>query len=338
MEQAILHELVRKVKSPKIHLLHMIQISVIIPTYNRAAQVPTAVLSVLNQTCQPYEVIVIDDGSTDATEDALAPFIDRIRYIKTENRGVSAARNLGISEAIGDWIAFLDSDDTWHMEKLQRQVGCIARTGAKVCFCVCTDESGRLMDRFNEMDPTLEQNSEKFYPAGDCRLFKHKGHPVILSMVVEKNALLKSGIFDESLWVGEDHKLIHALVLEFGYAVVNEPLVGICRDRSFLGLSDTMDPASAFRRYQCYIRVYAEVYWRLVPIDMEAAENAKRRILYFSSRLAEIACALYQKVLAKQYAWAGLSATGGWKNLVRNLLILGAYPVAEKVFVKKWNS
>lgn len=316
----------------------MKKISVIIPTYNRAFQTPLAVQSVLEQTYAPHEVIVIDDGSTDGTESALAPVMDRIRYVRTGNHGVSAARNRGILEATGEWIAFLDSDDTWHREKLRRQMECIARTGAKVCFCASTDESGEPHDSLGRMDPTLEQDAERFYPPGDCRLFKHAGHPVILSMVVERNALMKSGIFDESLRVAEDTKLIYRLVLEFGYAVVNENLVGICRVRNFPGLTDTMDPASALRRYQCYTRVQAEVYWRLVPIDFNAAECVRRNILYFVSRQAEIACALCQKTLAKYYARAGLSAIGGWKNLARNVFILAAYPVAEKVFAKKWHS
>jgi len=316
----------------------MIRISVIIPTYNRASEISAAVHSVLNQTLPPHELIVIDDGSTDGTEQILAPVMQRIRYVKTENLGVSAARNRGIVESTGDWIAFLDSDDIWHLQKLRRQMECIARTGAKVCFCACRDESGNAVDGLGKMDPTLERNAERFYPPGDCRIFKHHGHPILLSMVVAKSALIQSGIFDETLWVGEDHKLMHGLVLGYGYAFVNEPLVGICRKRDFTGLSDSRNPETALRSYQCYIRVQAEVYWRLVPIDFEAAGNVKRRMLYFISRQAEIACALRQKVLAQRYARAGLSAAGGWRNLVRNLAILSAYPVAQKVFVYKWKS
>lgn len=316
----------------------MFKISVVIPTYNRASRISVAVRSVLDQTGISCEVIVIDDGSTDGTEEALGPLMDRIRYIKTQNQGVSAARNCGIREAQGDWIAFLDSDDTWHPDKLKRQMECLEHTGAKVCFCVSTDESGDPIDCINKMDPSLERNSERFYPPGDCRLFLHSGHPYVQSMIVEKCALIKSGVFDESLWVAEDTKLIYELVLGFGFATVNEPLVRITRNRSTPGLSDTMDPTSAFRRYQCYTRVQAEFYWRLVPVDFEAAKYVKRNLLYFVSRQAELASALRQKTLAKQYARAGLSFTGGWGILVRNLLILGAYPVAEQVFTKKWDS
>ncbi len=316
----------------------MPQISVIIPTYNRAAQVAAAVRSVLEQTWTGSEVIVVDDGSTDATEAALAPFLGRIRYIRTENGGASAARNRGILEATGEWVAFLDSDDTWHPDKLKRQMDCLAGTGAKVCFCVSTDESGEPLDDLQKMDPTLPEHSERFYPVGDCRFFKHQGHPFLQSMVVERAALLKSGLFDVALKVAEDTRLIYGLVLNFGYSVVNERLVAICREREGPGLSDTMDPVSAFKRYDCYARVQAEVYWRLVPLDPEAARIVRATMYYFASRLAEIACALHQESTAKRYARAGLSWHAGWKCLLRNLLIVAVYPLARHRLSSKWNS
>ncbi len=96
-------------------------ISVIIPTYNRAGCVGDAIDSALNQTYPHVEVLLIDDGSTDDTASLASRYGDRIRYIRQDNKGVSAARNLGISEAAGRWIAFLDSDDEWHPCKLEWQ-------------------------------------------------------------------------------------------------------------------------------------------------------------------------------------------------------------------------
>lgn len=315
----------------------MKKISVVIPTYNRAAQVPAAVRSVLAQTGVSCEVIVIDDGSKDDTEAALASFAGSIRYIKTVNGGVSAARNRGIREATCEWVAFLDSDDTWHPDKLRLQLAAMERSGAKLCFCVSVDESGEAIDDLRVMDPSLPEHGERFYPPGDCRFFKHPRHPFLQSMIVEREALLKSGLFDETLRVAEDTKLLYHLILTHGYAVVNELLVHICREREGPGLSDTMDPESAYRRHDCYTRVQAEVFWRLVPLDPEAAAIVRRNLLYFASRQAEIACALDRKAIAKRCASAGLSLHGGWKCLVRNLLILTAYPVMRRRFAKKWN-
>ena len=97
-------------------------ISVIIPTYNSAVFLPEALQSVLSQTFLPQDVIVVDDGSTDDTEDVLEPFRRHIHYIRQENQGPAVARNRGIAEAKGDLIAFLDADDVWVPEKLERQV------------------------------------------------------------------------------------------------------------------------------------------------------------------------------------------------------------------------
>jgi glycosyltransferase involved in cell wall biosynthesis len=97
------------------------RISVVIPTFNYGRFIADAVDSVLCQTLTPHEIIVVDDGSTDDTAEILRPYGDAIRYIYQENQGLSAARNTGILAAEGEWIALLDSDDTWHPTKLQLQ-------------------------------------------------------------------------------------------------------------------------------------------------------------------------------------------------------------------------
>jgi len=99
-------------------------ISVIIPTYNRASVLLRAVDSVLNQNYKNFELIVVDDGSTDETSSLLSPYVTqkKIRYIKQENKGVSSARNLGALDAKGEWLSFLDSDDEWLKIKLEKQV------------------------------------------------------------------------------------------------------------------------------------------------------------------------------------------------------------------------
>ena len=97
-------------------------VSVIIPTYNRAHYVVEAVESVLAQTHKNIEIIVVDDGSTDGAEEILDPYKDRIRYFYQENQGVSAARNLGIRNANGQYLAFLDSDDLWLPDKTELQL------------------------------------------------------------------------------------------------------------------------------------------------------------------------------------------------------------------------
>lgn len=101
----------------------MAHVSVIIPSYNRAAYLDAAIRSVRDQTCTDYEIIVVDDGSTDDTRAVVAGYGGRVQYIYQDHRGrCGAARDRGIREATGAFVAFLDSDDLWLPDKLQRQV------------------------------------------------------------------------------------------------------------------------------------------------------------------------------------------------------------------------
>ncbi len=105
--------------------LSILNVSVIIPTYNSGLLAVEAVASVLAQTEQAYEIIVVDDGSADDTAERMATFGTAVKYIRKENGGVSSARNRGVAEATGDFIAFLDADDVWHPNKLELQLAAI---------------------------------------------------------------------------------------------------------------------------------------------------------------------------------------------------------------------
>lgn len=103
------------------------RVSVVLPTYNRADWLPGSIGSAIGQTYEDWELIVWDDGSKDATEDLVKSFGDqRIRYFREENRGASYARNRALERASGEYVAFLDSDDTWTPDKLTRQVAVLS--------------------------------------------------------------------------------------------------------------------------------------------------------------------------------------------------------------------
>jgi glycosyltransferase involved in cell wall biosynthesis len=122
--------------------------SVVIPTYNRASKVVRTVESVLAQTYQDFEILVVDDGSTDNTAEVLKPFQPRIRYYRTANQGASTARNEGISHATGRYIAFLDADDRWLPEMLEKSAQTIqSHPGAGLFYTgACyIDEVGRVL-------------------------------------------------------------------------------------------------------------------------------------------------------------------------------------------------
>ncbi len=103
----------------------MIKISIVIPAYNAERCLRETVESALNQTCPAHEVLIVDDGSTDRTEEIARSFGDRIRYVKQANKGIAGARNTAVKEATGDWIAFLDHDDLFLPDKLEKQIALI---------------------------------------------------------------------------------------------------------------------------------------------------------------------------------------------------------------------
>lgn len=121
-------------------------VSVIIPTYNRAYVIKKSIDSVLSQTYSDFELIIVDDGSTDNTKDIIEAYKDsRIKYVYQENSGACAARNNGVLLAKGEYIAFHDSDDTWLPDKLEKQIQAINETGADIVSCqmITHDENGK---------------------------------------------------------------------------------------------------------------------------------------------------------------------------------------------------
>lgn len=113
-------------------------ISIVIPVHNRVDLIGNAIESCLSQTYGHFEILLVDDGSSDDPASALAPFAEdgRVRLVRHErNRGVSAARNSGVKAASGDFVAFLDSDDSWHAGKLDEQMACIDAAGVSDFIC-----------------------------------------------------------------------------------------------------------------------------------------------------------------------------------------------------------
>lgn len=175
-------------------------VSVIIPTYNRSDLVCEAIDSVLAQDYRPFDVIVIDDGSTDDTPERLAAYGDRIHRIVQPNRGVSAARNAGIAVANGEYLSFLDSDDLWEKNKLSAQMA-FFRDHPEAVICQCEEIWIRNGKRVNPMNKHKKPSGMMFAPSLHLCL-------VSPSAVVIKRSLLEAvGVFDESLLACEDYDL-----------------------------------------------------------------------------------------------------------------------------------
>jgi len=125
--------------------------SVVMPVWNRSKIVGRAIESVLAQTCQDFELIIVDDGSDDTTNDAVSPFLsDKVKYYRTEHHGVSAARNLGVQKATGELIAYLDSDNVWHCDFLAQMTDAFLSGDYDAAYCLARrfvrDKNGKVME------------------------------------------------------------------------------------------------------------------------------------------------------------------------------------------------
>ena len=179
----------------------MPRVSVIIPTFNRSERVVRAVSSVLNQSFKDFEIIVVDDGSTDNTHEALSKYTSAIHYIQQpDNMGVSAARNRGITSSIAPWIAFLDSDDYWLKEKLSVQIEFVDQNPHTVA---CQTEEIWIKNG-RRVNPKKRHKK----PSGNIFAQSLKLCLVSPSSVIIKRSLFEDvGLFDETLPAAEDFDL-----------------------------------------------------------------------------------------------------------------------------------
>ena len=209
------------------------KVSVIIPTYNRADKICESVESVLNQTLTDLELIVVDDGSSDATGQILEDaYGDRVRYIAQVNQGVSAARNKGIQEAKGEWIAFLDSDDLWEKEKLEWQFKALDQFGRNYGACY-TDV--RFLN--HPETKTMFQLAEGSYRHEDMmgvnsdvlRLLVRPGGPGMVvcpsSFLARAEAMKKAGGLNPKLRFQQDTEFMFRVAMLTNFCYVNRPLV-----------------------------------------------------------------------------------------------------------------
>jgi glycosyltransferase involved in cell wall biosynthesis len=200
-------------------------VSVVVPAYNVAWCIRRAVDSVLAQSFQRRELLVVNDGSTDATRAVLEGYGDAIHVVNQDNRGMSAARNAGIRRARGMYIAFLDADDWWMPEKISRQVE-LMEARREIGFCSTAarveDGSGRMLNLWRcsqggtEILETLF--AENATIAGGCS-----------AVMVRRELFDRVGAFDESLGGFEDPDLWMRLAAVTGYACIDETLAVILR-------------------------------------------------------------------------------------------------------------
>jgi glycosyltransferase involved in cell wall biosynthesis len=201
----------------------MPRVSVIIPTYNCSRYLPEAVESALAQTYQDYEIVIADDGSTDGTQELINRWDGRLVYAFQENRGLSAARNFAVSRASGEFLAYLDADDVWFPDKLERQVRFM--TENRQCGLVhgdvsIIDEDGEVIHRRYNVE------CKRVIHQGKCLEGLIHYSTVVVPSVMERRACFEEvGGFDETLRSVEDYLHWVQIALgghEFGY--IEEPV------------------------------------------------------------------------------------------------------------------
>jgi glycosyltransferase involved in cell wall biosynthesis len=193
-------------------------ISVIIPTYNRAHLLSRALNSVLVQTLPAQEIIVVDDGSTDNTADLMTSEFSQCCYLQQSNLGVSAARNRGIEAATGEWLAFLDSDDEWLPGKLEAQHNLLQQhPDIKICH---TEEIWiRNGKRVNQMKKHAKSGGHIFQNCLPLCVISPS------SVIIHRSLFKEVGTFDENLPACEDYDLWLRICATHPVAFVTQPQI-----------------------------------------------------------------------------------------------------------------
>jgi len=194
----------------------MPRLSVIIPAFNASSFISQAIESVLTQTYTDYELIVVDDGSTDDTASLVMRYGERLQYVYQKNQGLSSARNTGIAKAEGGLLAFLDADDYWGREKLEHQVTLLdssAETGVVYTALKVVDSDGREIG---------ERGCLRRGHLFSSLLTKNYVTPS--SAIVRRECLEKAGTFDENLSAAEDWDLWLRIAPFYPFDFVDLPL------------------------------------------------------------------------------------------------------------------
>ena len=217
----------------------MLDVSVIMPTYNCCEYIGEAISSVLAQSCRSLEIIVVDDGSTDGTASVL-PSLPFLRYMSRPRGGPSAARNTGLRAARGRYVAFLDADDLWEPGSLDRRLAFatshpdLGLVFGDACFF---NDAGLI--RSSHLAPKMVfRRAPSTEPVQGCHLFRRSVSDELMiepfipldTVLIRRDCLDKTGLFDESMWIGEDIDLWYRVTRSFPVGYLDE-IVACCRSR-----------------------------------------------------------------------------------------------------------
>jgi glycosyltransferase involved in cell wall biosynthesis len=287
----------------------MPKVSIILPIYNSAQFIEEALESIRQQTFQDYEVLVVDDGSGDQTGEIVKRHKDRLRYIYQEHGGPAKARNRGIRESTGKYVAFLDSDDLWLPTKLEKQVDMMDRNpelGMVITENLCFNERGVFMPSMGKRKRLMGGDVAK-------NIFVHSwvGTPTVM---VKREVFDRVGLFEEQLQLAEDDNMWVRIAVNFKVGLLDEVLVKV-RDHPSRTI---LDREKMFESVRANIELLSHKYAGIRE-RIQSAIPLKYSRLYFemgyfsfeNQNYPEARAAFQQGI--KSYGWY-------WKNYVYFLL------------------
>ncbi len=305
-------------------------ISVVIPTYNRARYLFKAIDSVLAQTYKNYEIIIVDDGSTDNTVEVVQPYLSRIKYIYQDNKGVSSARNTGIRAAKRKWIAFLDSDDEWLPRKLEFQMIDLQQFPDAVMSCtniLFEGVPGTASVDFFKNCLSFDVKQSLF-----VRESLFKGYACTSTVLAKLETIIDVGLFDEEISIYEDTDLFFRLSTKGGVVVNPKVLAKAFRRNE----SESINLSAQFlvnkeMNYKSLIKIYR----KLSKYDLSTMQHSlvKKQL---SSSWFDLGIVYYNNKNHKQARhcfFKSLRAYPTGKNLAK--LILGLIGQQGISFIEK---
>lgn len=301
-------------------------VSVIIPTYNRADCLTRSIDSVLSQDYKEYEIIVVDDGSTDNTRKILQPYMDKglIRYMYQDNAGCAAARNTGINAAKGDWIAFLDSDDRWLPDKLAVQMQYLLETGLDACFTNIAFEYNQ--DSENDISNPKQRQHDRWIATDslDMIIKTNQFYTPLPSMVVKSSLLKKTSTFNEEEIWGSDTSFILKFCAERPIAYINRNLVIADRTKGRPRLTSGREMSSETGRLYLVTKVltFAELYFRCQKQSKKTIKTIGRNLGFYLSILAISCCIKGDDYNARRFAKDGIHFAKRRKDYIRCICVL----------------
>ena len=295
-----------------------VMVSVVIPTYNRARLVGKAIESVLRQSYGNYEVIVVDDGSADDTMAVVQQNYPQVRYIYKENGGAASARNIGIAEARGELVAFLDADDAWYENKLEKQVELMAADqSVPLCFTDWREvKDGRVWHESGV------HWGHGFRPDGDYTYHNMvNGFKMLPSCtMVRKELLLKHGLFNEELPLCEDWDLFLKISTEGDIAYIDTPLLDRHLEDDRLTTKTAVWMRASVEIIEEHLNLISS--GRLLVRDREAArKKLTERLLIDGRRLAYILYTSGKSAEARAILVRCIRVAGGTNKAVTILLL-----------------